>query len=113
MADEKWIGCDYVKLDSDTKLVTQLETNMGNAKNRMISLEAYVFSAKTFEKFLKTAEALLRKSRQAKKREQESGLLRLAITRFSDIILRFQTHLRIRFPRNISANRPLQAEKDT
>ena len=55
-ADVNWIGCDYVKLDSDTKLVTQLETNMGNAKNRMISLEAYVFSAKTFEKFLKTAE---------------------------------------------------------
>ena len=55
-ADEKWIGCDYVKLDSDTKLVTQLETNMGNAKNRMISLETYVFSAKAFATFLKNAE---------------------------------------------------------
>ena len=55
-AHEEFIGGDYIKIDSDTREVVGIEKNMGTAKNRVVSLETYVFSAKVFAKFLKDAQ---------------------------------------------------------
>ncbi len=55
-ANETFVGGDYIKIDNDTKEVIGHEKNLGTAKNRTVSLETYVFSAKVFEKLLKEAQ---------------------------------------------------------
>ena len=53
-ADERFIGSDYLKVKNG--VVEAIEKNKGNAKNRAISLETYVFSREALLKLLKEAQ---------------------------------------------------------
>lgn len=53
-AKRAYLGCDVLTLDKE-KRVTAVETNRGNAKNKTISLEAYVMEKKLFIELVKKA----------------------------------------------------------
>lgn len=54
-AKEKFLACDTVTLEKETKRVTWLGKNRGNTKSKNISLEAYIMSKKLFVDLVKKA----------------------------------------------------------
>ena len=95
-ADKKFIGADYLKVKDG--VVTGIEPNKGNAKNRDISLETYVFNTDALLKTIKEAQnvsAFFNLKDILKYALDEKKIHAYQFKGFADIIDSFESYFRV------------------